>query len=465
VAHAEPRLCQIDIGRELTKEEEPLRLDHDLQRSAANIRTDLDSFSPKEIVTLIRHGYAEASFACRIKQLPIKQPPASVWSPLRDQGPQLSGKQLRIEDARRRRWKLFSGRDIATWLTVVTIIIYFATGYFAARAFIISPRRSVVIIKSETPRTILYISPVRDISSQPFYTEFLQYLIQKSKSSGMDVAVWLPDDDFSGQSQRALLDTAAQQKARYGVVVFTPFVRDPNLDEEALFQFMSRMEGSNVVLFDSDFSDKLRERIWKKGLSIPPCETGDQAEGGERAASALIKYFSAHHLLSPVVAVFDNPSRSGPRSVAFRKALDVYARAEVPPLRPQIIEWTSVQYGRNEAREIAEYAFSKGEKIDGIFSGNDASALGVRDAILYLRSINNRNAAKQVRIVGYDGTFEVRRLLRSSNEDLLLNSVDVGIFDQADKIVWLASQLLQGNHSVFREHRQGCGTYKPHLVR
>ncbi len=317
----------------------------------------------------------------------------------------------------------------------------------------------------EAPKTVLYISPVRDISSQPFYTEFLQNLVQKSKVTGMDVVVWFPDEDFSGQSQRALLDMAALQKARYGAVIFTPFVQDPKADEEAFFHFISQMKGSNVVLFDTDLSDSLRERISQSGLPIPPCEKGDEAEGGKLAASALINYFSSHHAVNPAVVVFDKPGGSA-RVVAFRQALNEGARAKVPPLTPQIIEWTSMRYSRNEARETAESAILSGLNIDAVFAGNDASALGVREAILQLRSLNNPHATRDIRIVGYDGTSEVRRLLRSPKESLLFNSVDVRLSDEADKIVWFAGQLIQGNHGVLRRPSEACGTdYKPHLLR
>jgi ABC-type sugar transport system substrate-binding protein len=334
-------------------------------------------------------------------------------------------------------------------------------------AFLLGSLLSILVTYwlRETPKAILYLSPVRDISSQPFYTEFLQYLVQKSKASGLDVVVWFPDQDFSGQSQRALLNMAAEQKRHFGVVIFTPFLRDAKSDEEAFFQFISRMQGSNVVLFDTDFSDSLRERISKSGLSIPPCEKGDEVEGGKLAASAVLNYFSTHHLPNPVVAVFDSPS-GGTRSAVVRQALNEGAKAQTPPLSLKIIEWTSINYGRNEAREVAESSISSGQKIDAVFSGNDASALGVREAILQLRSVGNPYARRDIRIVGYDGSSEVRRLLRSSDENLLLNSVDVGLSDQADNIVWLAGQLIQGNHGILRNPNQGCGAvYKPRLAR
>ena len=45
--------------------EDPTALHPEIQRQAANIRTDLDRFSPLEISSLVRHGYCVGRKACR----------------------------------------------------------------------------------------------------------------------------------------------------------------------------------------------------------------------------------------------------------------------------------------------------------------------------------------------------------------------------------------------------------------
>jgi predicted acylesterase/phospholipase RssA len=47
--------------------EDPTALHPEIQRQAANIRTDLDRFSPLEISTLVRHGYCVGRKACRAR--------------------------------------------------------------------------------------------------------------------------------------------------------------------------------------------------------------------------------------------------------------------------------------------------------------------------------------------------------------------------------------------------------------
>jgi hypothetical protein len=63
---------------------DPTALHPEIQRQTANIRTDLDRFSPLEISCLIRHGYAVARKACGTRPdlfgsgFPAKAP----WDPI-----------------------------------------------------------------------------------------------------------------------------------------------------------------------------------------------------------------------------------------------------------------------------------------------------------------------------------------------------------------------------------------------
>ena len=68
------------------RQEDPTALHPEIQRQTANIRTDLDRFSPLEISGLIRHGYCVGRMACRARpdlfgaELPANAP----WDPIPD---------------------------------------------------------------------------------------------------------------------------------------------------------------------------------------------------------------------------------------------------------------------------------------------------------------------------------------------------------------------------------------------
>jgi predicted acylesterase/phospholipase RssA len=125
------RLCHIYIGKELYSENPGIRcLTPEMQRSVRNIRTDLDAFSELEISSLIHHGYSIANVQLASSNL-ITSPLSSdskeqqhTWKYLGEQ--RATGKQFEIEDAKRRRWKLFSPRDPASWLLVLVLLTWLA---------------------------------------------------------------------------------------------------------------------------------------------------------------------------------------------------------------------------------------------------------------------------------------------------------------------------------------------------
>src|SRR5262249_32198433 len=64
--------------------EDPTALHPELQRQTANIRTDLDRFSPLEISSLVRHGYCVGRKACRTQPelFGANLPDNAPWDPV-----------------------------------------------------------------------------------------------------------------------------------------------------------------------------------------------------------------------------------------------------------------------------------------------------------------------------------------------------------------------------------------------
>ena len=64
--------------------EDPTALHPEIQRQVANIRTDLDRFSPLEISSLVRHGYCVARKVCRARPdlFGDNQPVNAPWDPI-----------------------------------------------------------------------------------------------------------------------------------------------------------------------------------------------------------------------------------------------------------------------------------------------------------------------------------------------------------------------------------------------
>ncbi len=75
------------IRKVIEADEDPTAVHPEMQRMAADIRTDLDRFSPLEISTLIRHGYCVGRSACRSNPelFGTTIPDSAPWDPLASQ--------------------------------------------------------------------------------------------------------------------------------------------------------------------------------------------------------------------------------------------------------------------------------------------------------------------------------------------------------------------------------------------
>ena len=310
-------------------------------------------------------------------------------------------------------------------------------------------------------KTILYVSPVPQLSRQPFYGEFVDELLRQAKQGGLDVAVWLPNRDFDPQNQEELLLAALKEKKRYSAVIFSPFIINSE-DEDTLLDFLIKSQDLNLILFDIDISDSVQQRLTNVGLGIPACVKGDELEGGRLAAQATLDYSYSRKLMNPKVVVFDRQLGESQRAHEYQQRLAQGNNG----VKPTITRWLSTRYSRDEGFENALRELSGGEKqIDVIFATNDVSALGVRDAVIQLRNRKPPLATRDLKIIGYDGIDEVNSLLQNPNEDLLLNSVDVRLPDQVGGIMWLVNQLVSDKQKVPHFRGRPCIQKQPRLLR
>jgi predicted acylesterase/phospholipase RssA len=132
------------ISRVVDPDGDPTALHPEVQRMAADIRTDLDRFSPLEISALVRHGYCVGRSTCRSRPdlfgeaLPVGMP----WDPVasvKDKGakavsvsppakrpsaaPETEQSRLLQQSARRRLWStLLDYRDWTSFLYVPLLV-------------------------------------------------------------------------------------------------------------------------------------------------------------------------------------------------------------------------------------------------------------------------------------------------------------------------------------------------------
>lgn len=144
------------ISRVIERAEDPTAAHPEVQRMAANIRTDIDRFSPLEISALVRHGYCVGRSACQSRSdlFGATMPAGSPWDPLAPKGKpattatsegtrsQLSAAAPEAEETRklqksaaRRVWStLLDYRDWTSFLYVPLLVpILVVLPYYAAK--------------------------------------------------------------------------------------------------------------------------------------------------------------------------------------------------------------------------------------------------------------------------------------------------------------------------------------------
>jgi predicted acylesterase/phospholipase RssA len=122
------KTCVVKIDAEIPPDQETYAQESGVQRAAASIRTDLDRFSVKEVVALLRHGYASARFV--LGNSGIQSRPADHWGLLEKMGFEPTD-QLRVDDLRRadkgtRRWRLFTAQDWVSGLVGAILLLWLA---------------------------------------------------------------------------------------------------------------------------------------------------------------------------------------------------------------------------------------------------------------------------------------------------------------------------------------------------
>jgi predicted acylesterase/phospholipase RssA len=163
--------------------EDATALHPEVQRQTANIRTDLDAFSPLEISCLIRHGYCIGRKACRSRpdlfgaELPADAPwdpvpPASIShiaapvsrldGTIQDASPEtIQARMLQLSASRRIWSRLFRIRDWTSYIYVpLLFLLLVLLPYYLVRSYLTSNRVNRLV------ESLAHSSPAIDVLSQ-----------------------------------------------------------------------------------------------------------------------------------------------------------------------------------------------------------------------------------------------------------------------------------------------------------
>jgi hypothetical protein len=249
--------------------EDATALHPEVQRQTANIRTDLDAFSPLEISCLIRHGYCIGRKACRSRQdlFGTELPTDPPWDPipaasLPQNAPPVSRPDEAIQEtspttiqarmlqlsATRRIWsRLFRIRDWTSYIYVPLLFLLFVLlPYFLVQSYLASDRvsRLVESLAQNSPAidilSQLMAGPIKPFKGEP--SEDVQRIEPPNyqgftilqDSSIFDLRPWNPDDPtslvYGARSLKLLKISDSTRNDIFRVVALTT-------DPQAQFRF------------------------------------------------------------------------------------------------------------------------------------------------------------------------------------------------------------------------------------
>jgi ABC-type sugar transport system substrate-binding protein len=182
----------------------------------------------------------------------------------------------------------------------------------------------------------------------------------------------------------------------------------------------------------------------KKKLPIPPVVWCDSAAGAHslgRAASLELRQ-RKHGSATPTVVLIPGEERrfdSMTRLASFRKGMEACG------LQPNFKTLNACNWQRLRARqEVRRFIEDFAAPVDVVFAASDEMALGARDAIVAVaRSTKKSRIMQNAIIYGFDGTEEVRSLIRE-NDYHVKGTVEQKSPEMAKALAALIEQLLSG---------------------
>lgn len=285
---------------------------------------------------------------------------------------------------------------------------------------------------------------------ESFYSMIFNHLVQRAREmsdSGTRLLVipWFPRQSFDiGTELRD--DVRSLQTVnnfRFSGLFVIPDDPDTDLADLRLLREVS----NNIVFLDINFDPNNRPLDWD------PCFVGgNEVRGAGMAADIAIDYLHAVGLEDdPRLLVVRGRSTmwESQRYLSFRDAV-------VKAIPSAIVKFSDIEamYSREKARDYvykqmrADVAHTSLPHV--IFACNDDMAIGAHDAIYRLIGESILDLTAAPRIVGYDGTSEMKYLLDVGDE-LMIGTVDVSITQMAHYAMENMKRLIQGSSPVQRD--------------
>ncbi len=293
----------------------------------------------------------------------------------------------------------------------------------------------------ENRRVVLFVTPCPD---GQFYLQYLSALVRGAAQAGganlqMHISIYSPaqafEEGFMPEHALALVD---EYPAQVSGVFMIPALPESEETKRSISEFAARYPATVLL----DVYPGIAERF-----DLPPFVGGNEVEGGKLAAIVVKQYLDEIKCSNPriLILIGRNTVWERQRVDAFREFL--CAREN----NIEIVLTENLDYRRDKARDLI-FKLSRNKHALGtskamefstlavIYACNDEMAIGALEAV---EDIVRRNQNASVpKIIGYDGTPEMIRLIGQRNP-YILGTVNVDVEEQARRAVGLMSVLIK----------------------
>lgn len=311
-------------------------------------------------------------------------------------------------------------------------------------------------IRSSKRKIIIFIAPMQE---GEFYNQHLNHLVAEAKAQANTtleilITYYCPMKAFDGRDPEVLWDLI--DGLPVSGIFMIPADPDKLTNRDGIKKFKKKFPAT--VLLDVSYTEDSHE-INK----LPHFIGGDENAGGSLAATLAIDYLKKAGNPTKEIKILILKGRSTKwerqRIESFSYDINNYSLDIGVAGSIKVIETSDLNYKKENAEQ---YLNNLGDRLfdyNIIFACNDEMAIGALKVLDSWAKIEELNKKLLPKIIGYDGTPAIKKLIDENNQHIL-GTIDVDIQAQARKAIQTMHDLLLG-----RESKEKCDLVSPKEIK
>lgn len=329
-------------------------------------------------------------------------------------------------------------------LTILVVLLGCCVGVLGWYCSVLYSKQRLIDQSEHVNKIVLFLSPSSGGGGN-FYQEHFSHLVKSAARAAnprlnIHITLVCPPKDFANESPECLLEITNNYPASLAGIFMIPAYPDKEANRNGIIKFKEKFPA--LVLLDV-YPVIDRGQLPKTINFIG----GNENEGGALAASLAKRWITRCNKNGPCrILILKGRSTlwEMQRINSFKDSLKAQFDSQGFCLNIYFEESEDLHYESKRASKEIEARINRGQNLaafDLIFACNDEMAIGALEVLQNLVFKNLVTLQSLPKIIGYDGTPEMKRLIRSNNP-LLLGTVDVDIEEQAERAINTMTSLL-----------------------